>query len=233
MIWNRRRRVKNPDTGHTGLVGCSRRRARDDGFGRFDGVHPRSILDKPTQNQRSKNSRPNPVLPPKTTAILLLVPPQGRPSSWRPDGRRGRSSGKRPSAGCAGPGWVGREDGGSGWTLALPVGRREHPRGAERRSPQARAEIARAVRTGSLPLRPPGAHFGSGLKPRAPMAPVHRPRGAPGSCRNGTLQNYTSGHGPGAPPPPHPAGFLRRKGAVLRPRLRPSPPNPFAGPDRG
>ena len=140
----------------------------------------------------------------------------GRPAGDL-DVRWGRSSGACPSAGCAGPVGAAREDGGSGWTFGFPPGRREHPLGAERRTPQARAEIARAVRTGFVAPPPAGGLHRSGLKIRDPTAFVHRPRGAPVTCRNGTLQSTIPGMARTLRRLPKPAGPNRREGAPVCP----------------
>ena len=54
---------------------------------------------------------------------------------------------------------------------AFRIGVRDQPPGGgPADTQQVRAEIARTVWTGSLPLHPSGAEIGSGLKPRVPKA---------------------------------------------------------------
>jgi len=93
-------------------------------------VHPRNIRPKPSPNQRPKKSRPELILGVRAAPILELAPPPGRPSSWRPGGWRGRSSGKRSSvvlsdaSGVLGrfPETSGRSPGGEGSARAPGAG---------------------------------------------------------------------------------------------------------------
>jgi hypothetical protein len=113
--------------------------------------------------------------------ILVLAPPLGRPSSWRPDGRRGRLSGRRSSGSL-------RRRPSRPIQHGLPETSGRKAGGGGRQAPQARAEIARAVRRGRFPLRPPEASHRERVKtPRPEGFRIRQPRGAPRSRRNGQL----------------------------------------------
>ena len=154
------------------------------GLSRSAGVSTRRIANRIQQFQRPKISRPNLSSPLRTTRILIPPESTGRASGRRSNGFRGWSSGKRsPVVFSDASGVHGRFP--ETWGEALAA--------EDRRTRQAWAEIAHAVRrVASLP--PVGGRLRERVKtPRPDGSPENGPRGAPELRRNGIQIKATPG----------------------------------------
>jgi hypothetical protein len=176
------------------MSGCEGRRSRGS-----SGLDPRECDDETLKTQRPATkpaSHPPPRLNRAHTSPRPVAGEDVRPATST-CGRGGRAGSARR--------W-------SSVTLRMVLGgflatQDKAQAARDRRGRQARAEIARAVRTGYVAPPPAGGLHRSGLRIRDPKASGRRPRGAPVTCRNGILQTST----PGAPRTlrrlPNPPGF--------------------------
>jgi len=176
----------------------------------------RRIAGRVQRFQHPELFRPDLILTLPNPRILISPESTGRASGRRPDGFRGWSSGKRLSVALGGdprdgPGQV-------------PLSRDEAQAAADRRTRQAWAEIAQAVRRGrqlSARRGPPSERV---KNPRSEGFRITTARSARTSSKRYSHQSY-SGRGPGASHPSHQAqrGFLREITPTC-PHLAAAPP---------